>query len=195
MKKLLVAVIAVFALSTAQAQEEGKVRVGLDMGYAAVSNGGGFLLNLEPKYNLADNMNVGLRLGVALVVKGIETDGGGELQSASVSGMSSYMGTFDYYFVLGGAFNPFVGAGAGFVSLASVSVDSETEFTGQNIGSEGKVGFMLRGGFEASKFRMTLEYDLIGKTTLEDLNGDEYGSIKNNYFGVTVGFYVGGGKW
>ena len=197
MKKLLFALIAVFTLSAAHAQEQGKVRVGLDLGYAVVSGGGGVLFNLEPKYNIADNMNVGLRFGLAAVVKNISTDVYGDLSSASISASNSYMGTFDYYFVLGGAFNPFVGGGLGYVSLASVSIEGTTNYNSETdeFTPDGKLGLMLRGGFEVSKFRLTLEYDMIGKSTLKDFEGNEFGSINNNYFGVTVGFYVGGGRW
>lgn len=196
MKKLLFAAFALLALNTAHAQEAGKVRVGLDLGYAATKGGGGFLFNLEPKYNLSDNMNVGLRYGIAAVIKAIETDNNGELKSASVSANNSYMGTFDYYFVLGGSFNPYVGGGLGYVSMASVSTDGGTNFgSNGDFKPEGKFGFMLRGGFEANKFRFTLEYDLIGKSKLTDADGNDYGSIKNNYLGITVGFFVGGGQW
>ncbi len=199
MKKLLFVAIALLALNTVHAQEAGKVRVGLDLGYASTKGGGGFLFNLEPKYNLSDNMNVGFRYGVAAVIKAVTTDNGNQFESASVSANNSFMGTFDYYFVLGNSFAPYVGGGLGYVSLASVSVASNGNST--TVGSnssykpEGKFGLMLRGGFEASKFRFTLEYDIIGKSKLKDINGDKYGSLKNNYLGITVGFFVGGGKW
>lgn len=196
MKKLLIAFIAVFAITAAHAQEQGKFRGGMDFGFAAVSGGGGLLINVEPKYNLADNMNVGLRFGLALVAKNISTDGSGDISGANISASNSYMGTFDYYFVLGGSFNPFVGAGLGYVSLASVSVDGDSEYGDGTFNPDGKFGFMVRGGFEASKFRFTLEYDLIGESKLNHHTTGEYvGSIKNNYFGVTAGFYIGGGRW
>lgn len=196
MKNLLVAIIAVFAITVAHAQEQGKVRVGFDMGYAVVYGGGGLLINVEPKYNIAENMNVGVRFGLAAVFKNIITDGYGDVSSASISASSSYMGTFDYYFVMGGAFNPFAGAGIGYVGLASVAVDGTAEYGDSSYTPDGKLGLMLRGGFEAAKFRFTLEYDMIGKTTLQDYQtGADYGSIKNNYFGIVVGFYVGGGRW
>jgi hypothetical protein len=42
------------------------------------------LFSLEPKYNLKDNMNVGLRIGEAGMGRDINTDGGGTT-SAKIS--------------------------------------------------------------------------------------------------------------
>jgi outer membrane protein X len=41
MKKIILTVIAVFAFANGYSQEEGKFRVGLDLGYTVPSNGGG----------------------------------------------------------------------------------------------------------------------------------------------------------
>jgi len=54
---------------------------------------------------------------------------------------------------------------------------------------------MLRGGFEAGKFRFTAEYNIIGKTELEDLEGDVIADIPNSYLGISVGMFFGGGRW
>lgn len=196
MKSILLSIAILMGISyQAQAQEEGKIRGGLDMGVALPSGGAGFLMDLELKYNLKDNMNVGFRYGLAAVVKNIQGTGGNEYQSADISANNSFMATYDYYFVLGGAFNPFVGGGAGLYTIASVSAQDGDNFESGNLESNSKFGAFIRGGFEASKFRLTLEYDFIGESTLEDVDGNEVGSIKNNYLGITAGFYVGGGKW
>ena len=49
---------------------------------------------------------------------------------------------------------------------------------------------MIRGGIELGKLRLAFEYNIIPKTDFES-----GGSISNSYFGVSIGFYVGGGKW
>jgi hypothetical protein len=49
---------------------------------------------------------------------------------------------------------------------------------------------LIRGGIELGKFRLALEYNLIPKSDLEI--GE---SIDNSYFGASIGFFVGGGKW
>ena len=63
MKKLILFTIIVLAITSINAQEKGKFRAGLDFGYAFAEGGGGALFSLEPKYNLTDNSNVGLRIG------------------------------------------------------------------------------------------------------------------------------------
>lgn len=196
MKSILLSIAILIGISyNAKAQEEGKFRGGLDLGVAIPSGGAGFLFDLELKYNLKDNMNVGFRYGSAIIAKSVVLDGGDKFESANVSANASYMATYDYYFVLGGSFNPFVGGGVGAYTLASISANEGDEFTAGNLDASTKIGGFLRGGFEASKFRFTLEYDFIGKSTLQDVDGKDVGSIKNSYLGVTVGFYVGGGKW
>jgi len=196
MKKLIFSALFVFAAILSQAQEEGKFRVGLNLGGAFPSGGFGVMGDLEAKYNLSDNMNVGIRFGSAALVKDIEQDGAGDPIEADVSAQGSYLGTFDYYFPLSGSFTPFVGAGAGIVSIAAVSIedgDDEEDFTGLDASS--KFGGMLRGGFEAGKFRLTMEYNLVPKSTIEAVDGTELGEVGNGFFGVTIGFFVGGGRW
>ncbi|WP_239541343.1 hypothetical protein [Cryomorpha ignava] len=196
MKTILLSIAILLGISfNAKAQEEGKFRGGLNLGVAIPSGGAGFLFDLELKYNLKDNMNVGFRYGSAVIAKAVKLDSGDEFESANISANASYMATYDYYFVLGGSFNPFVGAGVGAYTLASVSAKDGDEFNDSNLDANTKFGGFIRGGFEASKFRFTLEYDFIPKSTLQDVDGNEVGSITNNYLGVTVGFYVGGGKW
>lgn len=187
MKKLIYALaITTLAFHFSQAQEEGKFRVGLDFGYAMPDGGGGLLFGIEPKYNVAENMNVGIRFESAIMAKNV-TDSGVSLE-ADLAASSSYLGTFDYYFNNGSSsFAPFVGAGVGFSALANVSFedfgpDAEAEV-------DGKFGGMIRTGFEWGKFRTAVNYNLIGKT---EIDGAE---IKNSYLGISLGFYVGGGKW
>src|SRR5690554_2171977 len=164
MKRLILGVVTVvammFATVQATAQDEGKFRVGMNFGVAIPSGGAGFMFDIEPKYNISDNMNVGLRLGAAVIVKALTLDGGGEFESAKASANSSYLGTFDYYFPLGGSFTPFVGGGIGLFNIASVGFADGDEGTGAAVEAGIKFGGMLRGGFEVGKFRMALEYDL-----------------------------------
>ncbi len=187
MKKLFYALaIMTSILQTVQAQEEGKFRAGLDFGYAMPDGGGGISTAFEAKYNVADNMNVGIRFESAFLAKNVSSDG--VSLEADLAASSSYLGTFDYYFHNGSSsFAPFVGAGAGYNALANISFkdfgpDAEAEL-------DGKFGGLIRTGFEWGKFRLAASYNLIGKT---EIDGAE---IKNSYFGISLGFYVGGGKW
>jgi len=71
MNRLLLVVIFVFGISSMNSQEKEKFRMGLDLGYAFASEGGGALFNIEPKYNITDNSNVGIRIGAAARVGGL----------------------------------------------------------------------------------------------------------------------------
>jgi outer membrane protein X len=197
MKKIILTAMAVFAFANGYSQEEGKFRVGLDLGYTVPSNGGGgILFSLEPKYNLKDNMNVGLRIGAAAMVRDVNTDGGGTT-SAKISANGSYVGTYDYYFnKSGSSFVPYIGGGAGYYSIANVEFDDVDESSSNAaLDASGKMGGLIRGGFEWGKFRMGIEYNLVPKSELQDLSGTKVGSISNSYLGIHLGFYVGGGKW
>ena len=196
-KLLLVILITVVGVYSSQAQEKGKFRVGLDLGYAAASGGGGILFDIEPKYNIADNMNVGLRIAGAATVREVNN------QQAKVATMSSYLGTYDYYFNNGSStFAPFVGAGMGYYGLASLELDTDNNGSG-SFDVSGKFGGMIRGGVEVGKFRLGLEYNIIPKTKSEGFSLSKGGSsievdsfeVKNSYFGISLGFYLGGGKW
>ncbi len=57
-----------------------------------------------------------------------------------------------------------------------------------------QVGFLLRGGFELGKTRLGLEYNFIPKADIEIPNGQIIGTVDNSYFGLSIGFTIGGGK-
>ena len=195
MKKIIVLAVLLMAFGTVSAQKEGGFRVGLDLGYTVPSNGGGgVLFSIEPKYNIKDNMNVGLRIGAAAMARDINTDN--DNTTAKVSANGSYVGTYDYYFNKGGSsFVPYVGGGAGYYTIANLEFDDNNGTSTDNIDASGKFGGLVRGGFEWGKFRMGLEYNLVPKSTLQDINGNSKGDVSNSYLGIHLGFYVGGGKW
>lgn len=193
MKKIFFAFLLMLAVvQVSQAQEEGKFRVGLEGGYTMPSGGGGVLLAVEPKYNIADNMNIGIRFESAAMAKNVDV--GPASAEASLTASVSYSGTFDYYFNSGSSsFAPFLGAGAGYSSLGSIGfdIDDVEDIEGDaDVEVDGKFGGLIRAGFEAGKFRLAATYNLIGKTELAE--GLE---VKNSYLGISLGFYLGGGKW
>jgi len=188
MKKIFFAFLLMLAVvQVSQAQEQGKFRVGLEAGYTMPDGGGGVLLAIEPKYNVADNMNIGLRFESAAMAKNV-----GETE-ADLTASGSYTGTFDYYFNSGSSsFAPFIGGGVGYSTLGNLSASVEEENIEGSVELEvdGKFGGLIRAGFEAGKFRLAATYNLIGKTDL-----GEGAEIKNSYLGISLGFYLGGGKW
>jgi len=192
---MLLALITL-AVANGYSQEKGRFRVGLDFGFVPASTGGGGLFSIEPKYNLSDNMNVGLRIGGAGVARDIQDDG--TTTSAEVAANGSLVGTYDYYFHKSGSgssFAPYIGAGVGYYSLANVKVDDTSTSDEISPAVSGVIGGLIRVGFEWTGFRMGLEYNLVPDSDMEDLNGDIVGTAKNAYLGIHIGFFVGGGKW
>lgn len=194
MKKIILSLVCLMTFAFAPAQEKGKFRVGLDLGYTIPSGGGGgVLLSLEPKYNITDNSNIGLRLGSAAMVRNIVATNGTEL-NAELGANGSYIATYDYYFKGSSSFVPYVGCGAGIYSLANVEISSQSAGS-SNLDANSKFGGLLRTGFEWGKFRMGLEYNMVPKSNIQTLAGVTTGTAKNSYLGIYLGFYVGGGKW
>ena len=152
MKKLFVCVLVAAVATGVFAQEQGKVRGGLDIGGAIPSKGGGGVaINVPLGYNLQDNMNVGMRVGIAAMAK---IDWVGEEAEASAN--LNFLGTFHYYFNKGTSpFAPFVGGGVGFYTLGNANTASEEVYLGN------KFGGMLTGGAEIGKFRIALEYNFV----------------------------------
>lgn len=183
---------------TANAQEKGKFRVGLDLGFTVPSSGGGgMLFYLEPKYNIQDNMNIGLRIGGAAMVRDLVYFSNTDNASGKLSINASYVLTYDYYFKSKGSnFAPFVGAGLGWMAFASFEVDSTVDPDDYgSLSANSAFAPVLRAGFEASKFRLSLDYNFIPKSDLVNLQGNVIGESGNAYLGVALGFYIGGGKW
>lgn len=197
MKKVLYLLILLTAgIAQLKAQEANKFRFDIRIGYTIPTNadGGGILLHIEPKWTIADHINVGLRLGAAVYAQGLDGVTQGSNQQIGASG--SYVGTYDYYFHNGSSsFAPFVGGGLGYYQVANVNVDDSNLEDNTVIKGNGKFGGLIRAGFDAGKFRLAAEYNIIGKSDLVDVNNNIIGTAKNGYIGISVGAYFGGGKW
>lgn len=194
MKKIILLALITLAFANGYSQKKGGFRVGLDFGFVPTGGGGGGMFSIEPKYNIKDNMNVGLRLGGAGVARDVQNDG--TTTSAEVSANGSLVGTYDYYFHnSGSSFAPYIGAGVGYYSLANVKFDDTADSSEVSPAVTGEMGGLIRAGFEWGKFRMGVEYNLVPDSDMENLNGDKVGTAKNAYVGIHLGFYLGGGKW
>jgi outer membrane protein W len=151
-------IIAFTCIQFINAQESGKFRMDIDAFYALASRGNGFGLALEPKFNIADNMNVGLRISSAYIARD-----GSPFKNALIYGYdenydfvestetvsASVGGTFDYYFdeLTGSSFTPFAGAGIMYTIVSNDYDDSS------------HIGGMVRAGLEVGKFRFSAEYN------------------------------------
>ncbi|MBP1676272.1 MAG: Protein of unknown function precursor [Bacteroidetes bacterium] len=186
MKKVFLIVSVLLFAFTLSAQEAGKIRGGLDVGFSLPKGGGGFCYDLNLAYNITDNMNAGIRYGSAIMAKTV-----GE-ESAELSANACYLGTFNYYFNNGSSsFAPFVGAGMGYYALGKISMSDDDT----SVGGAGKFGGLITAGFELSKLRFGVEYNLIPKTEVQAILGGTTTKVSNSYLAITIGFYLGGGKW
>jgi len=184
MKKISFALAFVVASLCVNAQSTvfKPFKVDLALGYAVPSGEGtkgGILFAIEPKYAITDNITAGLRMEGAVMAQMEMDESTGEMKSGTVQANSSYALMGDYYFNTN-TFRPFAGIGAGLYGVASADIDSETG----EIAASRKFGFTPRAGFETGHFRTAIEYNFVGKT----------GSINNNYLGIKIGFFIGGGR-
>ena len=199
MKKLLSVLAFVSIFCSSNAQENDRVfkpfRVDVNIGDAIPSGSGssqGVSFGIEPKYALNDQMQIGLRMEAALMVRGVLD---ANAASGNVTGNGSYTATGDYYFTTN-KFRPYAGIGLGICKTASVAFEVKDPNQGDfqmAIGSETKFESLIRAGFEYGHGRFALEYNIIPKSTF---NSDQNTSItvKNSYFGIKLGIAIGGGR-
>lgn len=191
MEKTVFTAILLFAFILTFSQEEAKFRVGTDLGYVIPAEGGaGISFSIEPKYNIKDNMNVGLRIGIAGKARNLFSFSNNNDTTASA--ITSYVATYDYYFNGGGTLVPYVGGGLGYFSFVSFEFLS-TSGLGADVG--GKFGGLIRGGIEWNKLRVGVEYNIVPRSNMQNLNGQSAGTSQNAYVGINIGFFIGGGKW
>lgn len=200
MKKLLFIIFAIAIFHSSQAQQAGRFRMGMDLGPVIPKNGGiGALVNFEPKVNIRHNLNVGIRFGFAGLAKDVTYFDLIDDYEGEISGNISATGTIDYYFNNGNsAAAPFIGGGFGYYTLSSIDIENGDFDTPEDIGNleaDFKWAPMLRAGVELGKFRMAAEYNFIPTSNLQNTSGDIIGEAINEYFGFTLGFFVGGGRW
>ncbi|MDH6311664.1 hypothetical protein M2137_000423 [Parabacteroides sp. PFB2-10] len=189
--------IIVFAISImcveTSAQEKGKFRVGLDLGLNMATGGPSLGMNIiNLGYNIQDNMNVGIKWGYAMLAK--EEDFFDVIDVYE----QKYLGTFNYYF-LNSKIPLFVGGGLGVSRLKKhhddvhISIDEGSSFCG-----------LLTAGLEYRKFRLAVEYNMIPRSDYTEVvfpqNPDQpetiiSGKMRNSSIAITVGFFLGGGKW
>jgi outer membrane protein W len=182
MKKLslMLAFVAATIAVNAQSKSFKPFKVDFATGYAIPGGSGskgGVLFAVEPKYAVNDNLTLGLRWEGAIMGRAtLDSTGFG---TAEVKLAGSYLFTADYYLNTN-KFRPFAGVGAGLYSTAGVKASS----TSGEVSAGNSFGAAPRVGFEYGHFRMAVEYNIAGKT----------GTINNNYLGIKLGFFAGGGR-
>jgi opacity protein-like surface antigen len=177
LKRITIIILFVFCANFSFAQEAGRWRAGLEIGMLRPNNNGfgneagvGFLGAIELKYNLRNNMNVGLK-AESMYFQNNKSDDG-RLQSFSV--------TYDYYYSTRSQFSPFIGAGLGYYFCNAQYFVNDVRYNNPTC--------LFRTGFEFRRFRTSLTYNLVrtSETIFSNKNKD--------YISLTVGYYFGGGK-
>lgn len=195
MRNYLAGLCVLVALS-ATAQDFKPFKVNVSIGYAKPFNAGvsgGFLAAVEPKYGLSDQFDLGLRVEVASVARGIQYNG--NTTTGDVGAYASYLLTGTYLFTQGSV-RPFIGVGAGAYTIGAggTVVISSNGQPNQNIQlvSDTKFGGMIRAGLKAGHFVASVEYNAV-PTTKNNTSTLEITS-ENAYLGIKVGVDIGGGR-
>ncbi len=193
MRKLIIFFLFSLHILTSQSQEKGKFRVGADIGVGLVSNGEGFTGGVNLKYNLLNNLNVGVKFGLGMILKDYSQN------FVTTSLVKNLLFITDYYFYNGyGSFAPYFGGGIGYFRNQNIYADEETQanIIWKDFPATKSLGGTIRAGFELGKIRFSAEYYIIPSSTLYnlDLNTTEENS-ENSFINLSVGFYIGGGKW
>jgi hypothetical protein len=193
---LSIAFLCAFTIkSVAQEGELKPFKVDVSLGYAIPGGSGakgGVIFSVEPKYAVAENIAVGLRMEAAVMARFSGYDSNGDPVDADVKAAGSYLATGDYYFSNNYSFRPFAGIGAGIYTIANANVNNSNG----TVAAGSKFGGLIRVGAEMSHFRIGIEYNLVPGSTLDGY--DENGNVakidsKNGYLGIKIGVCLGGG--
>jgi outer membrane protein W len=169
---LVVFLSSLLTVKFTNAQTYKRFKVDVTTGYANPTGqvgdiSGGLNFSIEPKYNITDQIAVGIKREAALLIAGSSNGGDGKialLQSTSLTG--------EYYYGEGKV-RPFGGIGLGF--YAGTTFDSD----GNSSTGESVFGFAPRAGLQFSHFRLGVEYNIIKDS---------------NYFAIKIGATIGGGR-
>lgn len=192
MKKVFTVVFALLAFG-ATAQDFKPFKVNTSIGYAkptGAGSSGGFLLSIEPKYGVNDQIDLGFRIEGALMARAAQVNG--QLTDTELKFAGSYVLT-GTYLLSSEKFRPYVGIGAGLYSTGGLSFSESNDIGGQ---FARKLGAMGRVGFKYGHLNMGVEYNYAPSTKYTaNLTNNTVAIIKSNnsYVGFKLGFDIGGG--
>jgi hypothetical protein len=205
---LALAPLALPSVALAQAPSYQPIRFDLTVygGYApadAAAYGGGIVL--EPKYNLLDQLAIGLRLeaGAFATQSVSSSSAGGQVDvSQSARAVSAFLAKADWY-VTTSSVRPFVGLGAGLYRIASGSqsvsgsgastavVQRAESFSGFGVAPQVGVNF---GGFRlAATYHVITGSDQVVVTQAVGAAPTET-KLSKNYFAFEIGGTIGGNR-
>jgi hypothetical protein len=204
MKKFLLIPVLLFILITSSSGQGGdrmyrKFKGEFSLGYARFANDAeiknGFIIALEPKLLVLDQLAISARLESVLLGKNFETIAGNGDEDFKFKAYQSALFAAEYYFTKDFKVRPFAGGGIGAYSVVSTGYGYYyDEVYGDD--RQVKFGEMIRAGVELRHFRIGLEYNFIPNTT--NTYYDNSGNTivltnKNSYFGMKLGYCFSGG--
>ncbi len=212
MKRLALSTLAVLAFlaapaARAQAPNYQPIRVDLTVygAYASAdANAYGFGAAIEPKYNLTDQLSIGLRFeGAAFVTQQLEIGPAGSQQvsiSQGARAVSAYLAKADWYLTTAPV-RPFVGVGLGLYRIASGSqsvsgtgsvVQTASALQGFGVCPQLGVNF---GGFRlAGTYHIIAGGDQVVMTQAVGAPAPTEVKLSKNFFAFEIGGTFGGAR-
>jgi outer membrane protein W len=204
---LVLACLAVAPAARAQASTYQPIRVDLTAygAYASAdANAYGFGAAIEPKYNLTDQLALGLRFeGAAFVTQKVAVGPAGSQQvsvSQGARAVTAYLAKADWYLTTS-AVRPFVGFGFGLYRIGSGSQSvSGTGSVIQTASSFKGFGFAPQVGVNFGGFRLAGTYhvitggDQVVATQAVGAPTPTEVKLSKNFFAFEIGGTFGGGR-
>lgn len=161
----------------------------------------GFQISFEPKYNLTDRSNLGLRIelpgffgrDVNLNDETLFYDN----ESSNLAGIFLPI-TYEYYYgKRGKSFQPYVGGGFGYFKMnGNMTIYPTGQLdNGITASSKGTVAAIAKFGFEWGKFRYGFAFTYVPDTDLVSETGMTIGQVRDYYVHFNIGLTLFGGKW
>ena len=205
MKSVLVLLFSLaIGSNVVTAQKDGrefqKFKGDISLGYtrfpstAEIKNG--FLIAVEPKFLVLDQLAIGGRFEIVLQGKDLTTTNSDE--EFKIKMMQSFIATGEYYFTKDFKVRPFAGAGAGIYSVYDSDQDYYSSNDDINVFGNRVVRFgaMFRGGIEVNRLRFALEYNVVPNTLYREYDSytgaSQFKLSKNSYLSIKIGFVFGG---
>ncbi len=199
MRIKMVAFVAVAGLaSVARAEAENFQPVRVEAALVIARGSGdvgawGAGIAIEPKYNLTDQLSIGLRLeGAGMVSQSISPSLlGGVDVSMSARAAVAFLAKADYYLSVSSV-RPFLGLGAGYYSIGSANSGT----SGATAEAFNGFGLFPQLGVNFGHFRMALGYHaILGGSQALVIAGVPTGlDLSKNYFAFEIGGTFGGGR-
>ncbi|MCP4457612.1 MAG: hypothetical protein GY816_06240 [Cytophagales bacterium] len=169
MKKLVFVTIAALAFTLVSNPISAQVSVELDFSYSspggdfADSYDGGVGIAIHPRFNIRDQMAVGLLIGVDAFVGGDYSDpaNSGLTASVSAAGIVAILGTFQYK-ILDRKITPYGEIGVGSYKYTAGTVDATSAITGAAFEDTSYFGVAPKIGAMAGFFNIYAAYVAAG---------------------------------